>query len=64
MNQYLPIAALSFLVLSACGYVTHIFWTLSHLLGPGSIDTKMAVIMGLGAIVTPFGVIHGVYIWF
>lgn len=45
-------------------YLTHIWWTISTLMGDAVVTIQQATIMIVGTIAVPLGTIHGIWLWF
>ena len=45
-------------------YFTHLYWTVTTLLGDGDMQIKDLALAIVGIIFPPIGVVHGFIIWF
>ena len=50
-------------VIVPASWATHIFWAISTLLADEEATVGQMVLGGIGAIMPPVGVVHGVMIW-
>lgn len=51
-------------VAAITGWVNHIIWSITTVLGEIPMTINEAVIAVVGAVVPPLGAIHGIYLWF
>lgn len=51
-------------IAAVAAYITHLWWSISTLMGDAAITVKMAVIMIVGVVAAPLGALHGVWLWF
>jgi hypothetical protein len=62
--QILALLPFAILFTAIAGWVTHIVWSITTLLGDVAMTVNQGAIAIIGAIIPPLGAIHGVYLWF
>lgn len=62
--QILALLPFGILLAGIAGWITHIVWSISTLLGDVAMTVNQGAIAIIGAIVPPLGAIHGIYLWF
>lgn len=51
-------------ITSAAAWLTHVIVAISALTGAGAISVGYGILLAVGCVIPPVGVIHGVGVWF
>lgn len=54
---------LAFGIMTIAAWFTHLAWAVTTFLGDGTVTVKTATVGIIGAILPPFGIVHGVMLW-
>jgi len=64
MEKVLIAQPIAFVLTAIVGWINHVIWSISTVLGSDPMTMNEGVIAIIGTFIPPLGAIHGVYLWF